>query len=49
MLSAVDNDKVKFADEVLIKTLGFDERTKELVYDIGAHTKWTLFEKWTSD
>ena len=49
MLAAGDNDKVKFADEVLIKTLGFDERTKELVYDIGAHTKWTLFEKWTSD
>jgi hypothetical protein len=49
MLAVGDTNKVKFADEILIKSLGFDERAKEMVYDIGAHTKWTLFEKWTND
>lgn len=49
MLANGDTHEIKFADEILIKNLGFDERTKETVYDIGAHTKWTLFEKWTDD
>lgn len=49
MLSIGDTEQVKFADEVLIKNLGFDERTKEIVYEIGAQTKWTLLEKWTDD
>lgn len=44
-----DDDRVKFADEKLIETLGFDERTKEIEFEIGAHTKWTLFENWTDD
>jgi len=49
MLTIGDTEKVKFADEVLIKNLGFDERTKEINYEIGAQTKWTLLEKWTDD
>lgn len=44
-----DDERVKFADETLINTLGFNERTKETEFEIGAHTKWTLFEKWTDD
>ena len=47
LLEIGDNEQVKFADETLIKNLGFDERSKEVIYEIGAHTKWTLFEKWT--
>lgn len=49
LLAAGDTNEVKFADEVLIKNLGFDERTKEVIYEIGAQTKWTLLEKWTDD
>lgn len=49
MLALGDTDEVKFADKLLIEKLGFDERTKETIYEIGAQTKWTLLEKWTDD
>jgi hypothetical protein len=49
LLLVGDTEEVKFADEILIKKLGFDERTKETIYEIGAQTKWTLLEKWTDD
>ncbi len=49
MLAGGDTNEVKFADETLIYNLGFDTRTKETAYDIGAQTKWTLLEKWTDD
>lgn len=49
LLSLGDTDEFKFADKILIEKLGFDERTKEIEYEIGAHTKWTLLEKWTDD
>jgi len=44
-----DTDYIKWADPVLIDKLGFDERTKEVVYEIGAHTKWAIGERWTDD
>ncbi len=44
-----DTAEVRWADRVLIENLGFDQRTKEDEYQIGAHTKWALLEKWTDD
>lgn len=49
MLNAGDTEHVKFASELLIKKLGFDENIKEIIYEIGTHTKWALLEKWTDD
>lgn len=44
-----DTDKVKWADETLINSLGFDERKKEMEYEIGAHTKWAINEKYSTE
>ncbi|CAM3715436.1 hypothetical protein MUGA111182_04865 [Mucilaginibacter galii] len=44
-----DTEYVKWADPILIDKLGFDERTKEIEYEIGAHTKWAITERWTDD
>ncbi len=44
-----DSDKVKWADETLINSLGFDERKKEMEYEIGAHTKWAINEKYSTE
>jgi hypothetical protein len=44
-----DTPLIKWADPLLVEKLGFDERTKEVEYEIGAHTKWAIFEKWTDD
>jgi len=29
--------------------LGFDERKKEMEYEIGAHTKWAINEKYSTE
>lgn len=44
-----DTVHLKWADETLINHLGFDERTKEVVYEIGPHTKWALNLRWGND
>lgn len=44
-----DTNEIKFADEILISKLGFDEGRKEILYEIGPQTKWTLFEKYTKE
>lgn len=44
-----DTDEIKWADHVIIDTLGFDERSRQTPYEIGAHTKWALKEKWSSE
>lgn len=44
-----DTDYIKWADEELIQCLGHCKRQKQLLYKIGAHTKWALNMKWSSD
>lgn len=44
-----DFGEVKWADEILINSLGFDERTKEMEYEIGPHTKWAVNEKYSKE
>lgn len=44
-----DTAELKWADALLIQNLGFNEHTKTTAYEIGAHTKWALLEKWTDD
>ena len=44
-----NTDKVKWADEIIINSLGFDEREKETEYEIGAHTKWAINEKYSTE
>ncbi len=44
-----DTSEIKWADRLLIENLGFNEHTKETLYEIGAHTKWAILEKWTDD
>lgn len=44
-----DTKQVKWADEIIINSLGFNERTKELEYEIGAHTKWAVNEKYSKE
>jgi CBASS immunity effector Cap15-like protein len=49
-LRAQGNTKeIKWADRLSIQNLGFNEHTKTTAYEIGAHTKWALLEKWTDD
>lgn len=38
---------VKWADKLIINSLGFNEWTKEKEFDIGAHTKWAINLKYT--
>jgi SMODS-associated NUDIX domain len=49
LLDEGDTADLKWADETLINHLGFDERTKEVVYEIGPHTKWALNLRWGND
>jgi hypothetical protein len=49
LLENGDTEEVKFADLLLINKLGFDERTREVIYDIAPHTKWTLHEKYSNE
>lgn len=44
-----DSEALKWADEVLINSLGFNERSKEMEYEIGPHTKWAINEKYTKE
>jgi len=49
LLDEGDTAEVKWADEVLIRSLGFDHRNKKEEYRIGPHTKWALNEQWSND
>ena len=42
-----DTDKVKWADELIVNSLGFNEYTRETPFEIGAHTKWALNIKYS--
>ncbi|GAB4053572.1 SMODS-associated NUDIX domain-containing protein [Spirosoma litoris] len=44
-----DKDYIKWAKKSLIDCLGFNESSKEFEYVIGAHTKWSINEKWSND
>ncbi|WP_423147928.1 hypothetical protein [Rubrolithibacter danxiaensis] len=44
-----DNCELKWADRLLIENLGFNEHNKETNYEIAAHTKWAILERWTDD
>lgn len=44
-----DSEYVKWADPALIQSLGYDERQRKTIYNIGAHTKWVLNLKWSSE
>ncbi|GAB4094265.1 SMODS-associated NUDIX domain-containing protein [Flaviaesturariibacter terrae] len=44
-----DTELIKWADEKLIQTLGFDERTMEIEYEIGPHTKWAINKKYSAE
>lgn len=44
-----NSDKLKWADEVLINSLGFNERTKEMEFEIGPHSKWAINEKYSKE
>jgi len=47
LLMKGDTDQVKWVDRNTIETLGFDQATREKPFDIGAHTKWAIEEKWS--
>ncbi|QEE49118.1 hypothetical protein FUA48_05840 [Flavobacterium alkalisoli] len=49
LLEIGDTNEIKFADSTLISRLGFDERSKEVIYDIAPHTKWAHFEKYSEE
>ncbi|MDN3586085.1 hypothetical protein QWY86_05365 [Pedobacter aquatilis] len=49
LLQLGDTDEIKWADPVIINTLGFDERNHHTPYQIGAHTKWAVKEKWSAE
>jgi len=42
-----NNDKIRWADEMLINGLGFNEWNKEKEFEIGAHTKWAINLKYS--
>jgi hypothetical protein len=42
-----DIDNIKWADELIINSLGFNEYTRETPFEIGAHTKWALNIKYS--
>lgn len=44
-----DSGYIKWADEELIRSLGFDSRQKEKLYEIGPHTKWVVNLKWNKE
>lgn len=46
LLNKGDTEYIKWADEKIINSYGYDEREKQDVYEIGAHTKWTLKMKY---
>ncbi len=41
--------EVIWADEVIINSLGFNERTKNMDHEIGPHTKWAVNEKYSKE
>lgn len=43
------NDKTRWADEMIINGLGFNEWTKETAFEIGAHTKWAINLKYSHE
>ena len=43
------NDKVRWADEMIINGLGFNEWKKEKEFEIGAHTKWAINLKYSHE
>ena len=49
LMAKGDTDEIKWADQYLIERLGFNERDKSTEYEIGAHTKWAIFEKWSEE
>jgi hypothetical protein len=49
LLENGNNSQVKWADEKIVQTLGFDERTKEQEYEIAPHTKWAINEKYSKE
>ena len=44
-----DTEQIKWADEIIIYSLGFNERIKEMEYEIGPHTKWAVYEKYSKE
>jgi hypothetical protein len=44
-----ESEYIKWADPALIQSLGYDERQRKTIYNIGAHTKWVLNLKWSSE
>ncbi|MFT3703079.1 MAG: hypothetical protein QM802_11950 [Agriterribacter sp.] len=44
-----NTEQIKWADEIIINSLGFNEREKEVEYEIGAHTKWAVNEKYSTE
>lgn len=44
-----NTEQVRWADVIIINSLGFNERTKEMEYEIGAHTKWAINEKYSHE
>lgn len=49
LLDAGTNDKIKWADEMIINGLGFNEWKKEKEFEIGAHTKWAINLKYSHE
>lgn len=46
---AGDSNEIKWADEIIINCLGFNELTKTTDYQIGAHTKWAINMKYSNE
>ncbi|MDI3321417.1 hypothetical protein [Pinibacter soli] len=44
-----NNEKVKWADDMLINGLGFNEWSRETEFEIGAHTKWAANLKYSNE
>jgi len=44
-----DSNEIKWADEIIINCLGFNEITKTMDYQIGAHTKWAINMKYSNE
>lgn len=47
LLDCGNDDKVKWANDMLINSLGFNEWNKEKEFEIGAHTKWAINRKYS--
>jgi hypothetical protein len=49
LLDSGNNNKIRWADEMIINGLGFNEWTKETEFEIGAHTKWAINLKYSHE